>query len=86
MKKISKDVALATILRLIGGWQKVKVIDLKERYVDNSGEVIFEGHLIDRNQETFSTTQEYAKVVEIRSMDNTTVIYICTAWEALGIL
>lgn len=86
MKKIAKDVALATILSILGGYQKIKVVDRIDRYVEPNAKVIYEGYLIDRERDTFNDDQMHAKVVEIKSDNDVIVISICTAWEALRML
>lgn len=84
MKK--KNIELATLVPIISGFQKIKIVDLQERYVDVGAEVIYEGRRLDLKQDTFTDIQKRANVVDIRSIKDVTIISICTAWEAKGML
>lgn len=84
MKK--NNVTLAAILPLLGGFQKIKVVDQRERYVEPDAEVIYEDYKINMNPGTLTDDQKRAKVIGIRSLNGVIIISLCTAWEAKGML
>lgn len=84
MKKNS--VTLAALLPLIGGYQKIKIEDRQELYVEPNAEVIFEGFRIDFQQHTYSDKQKQAKVISVKAIKDVMIISICTTWEAKGML
>lgn len=84
MKKISNDVALKTILYIIKGTQKIKVIDFKKRYENTTNgehKVVFEGFFKDVNYDTFNYWQERASIFSIIPDNDVLVIGICTSEE-----
>lgn len=84
MKKNS--VTLAALLPLIGGYQKVKIEDRQELYVEPNAEILYEGYRIDLKQDTLTDDQKKAKVISVKAIKDVMIISICTAWEEKGML
>ena len=82
MKRIANDIALQTILYLIGGLQKIRVFDYKNEYeisVGGARTEVFSGQYKDTNLDTFNYKQLHAKVRKIMPSGDELVIGICTA-------
>lgn len=81
MKRIANEVALQTVLYVIGGLQKIRVIDYKnEHEAQTRGDhtEIFNGLYKDRKYDTFNYKQEHAAVRSIEPDGDELVIGICT--------
>ena len=84
MKRIANEVALQTVLYVIGGLQKIRVIDYKNEYeAQTRGDhtEIFHGLYKDKTYDTFNYKQEHAAVRSIEPDGDELVIGICTVTD-----
>lgn len=82
MKRVASNVALQTVLYIIGGLQKIRVIDYENGYeasVRGKHKEIFRGQYKDRRYDTFNFWQERAAVRNIQPRGDELIIGICTA-------
>lgn len=81
MKRIMNDVALQTVLYLVGGLQKVRIIDkdnwwyATEPTVKENDRVVFEGLYKDAD---IRDLERHTKITSIQTDNDTLVILICT--------
>jgi hypothetical protein len=80
------NVTLAALLPLIGGYQKIRIEDRQELYVEPTEEIIYEGYSIDLKHDTLTDDQKKAKVISVKAIKDVMIISICTTWEAKGML
>lgn len=82
MKRVANNVALQTVLYIIGGLQKIRVIDYENEYeasVRGKHKEIFRGQYKDKSFDTFNFKQERAAVRSIQPDGDELIIGICTA-------
>lgn len=81
MKKIMNNVALQTVLYVVSGLQKVRIIDKgnwwyeSEPTVGENDRVVFEGLYKDAN---IPSMERHTKVTGVHTDNDTLIILICT--------
>lgn len=79
MKRIANNVALQSLLYVVGGLQRVRVVDYKNTWTKEIDHVVFDGLYKDAR---FSWQEEHCKIVSVDADGDTLVIGISTREDA----
>ena len=83
MKRVMNEVALQTLLYVVGGLEKIRIKDYANSYaamMDGKHSIVYEGLMKDSSRALLHK-HEYARVRGIDVKDGVLEIGICTAYE-----